>query len=293
MTSIRSYPNDIATRMGSIWIAASVSNGVMNTRPRSVPRPNVPRKMGQYLTLALGVLFASTIGASQPFSSSTNVFAITQSVLRIFYPEVFGQGRQAIFSSEHPVDSNVWGDFSGTHFTVKRFSSDTSWNPLNDAKTGQLIAPPENTTFLEGQIWVAPRFGLMWLIIEGDLANAKQNTAIAALVESHPEWSDEQAADALKSAGALYGPADKSEFTKSLHLPELEKSLGLKLVSSENPEFPPIRFEGWTNPDHVGSFGRFAWAVRLQADFPGGRPRKYAFVFEPFHGKLTDIFKVP
>ncbi|MGA7917906.1 MAG: hypothetical protein WCA00_21900 [Candidatus Acidiferrales bacterium] len=250
------------------------------------------------MTLVLAVLVGSTIGAGQrsPFAISTNAFAVTQTVLKIFYPEIFGSRRQVVFSAEHPVDSDVWGEFTGFQFTIKRFSSGTSWDALLDPKTGKLIAPPENTTFLEGSTWVTPKWGLIQLNIEGDLANSKQNEAIAKLVESHPEWSDEQAAGALKSAGALYGPADTNDFTKSLHLPELEKSLGLKVDSAENAKqpaartYPPIQFQGWTNSDHVGSFVGFVWSLRMEADFRDGHTRKYSFTFEPFQGKLTGIY---
>lgn len=272
----------------------------MSARPRSVPRLNLPSTLGQCLTLLLAVFVGSTTGAGQrsPFATSTNAFAVTQAVLKIFYPGVFGNRRQAVFSAEHPADSDVWGEFTGFQFTIKRFSSETSWDILVDPKTGKQIAPPENTTFLEGSTWVTPKWGLMRLIIEGDLANSKQNQAMTKLVESHREWTDEQAAGALKSAGALYGPADESEFTKSLHLPELEKSLGLKIVSSENSnqpdarKNPPIRFQGWSNPDHVGSFVGFAWFVGMEVDFRDGHTRKYSFKFEPFQGKLTGIFQL-
>jgi hypothetical protein len=273
----------------------------MSARRNSVPRLNVQCQLVRYLTLVVAVLAASTIGATQrsPFATSTNAFTVTQTVLRIFYPEVFGNSRQVVFSAEHPADSDVWGEFTGLQFTIKRFSSDTSWDYLVDPKTGKPIAPPENTAFLEGSTWVTPKWGLMQLIIEGDLANSKQNKAIASLVQSHPEWSDEQAADALKSAGALYGPADENDFTKSLHLPELEKSLGLRVLSPENSklpdgrEFSPIWFQGWPNSGHVGSFGRFEWIVRMEADCGDGHTRKYTLAFEPFQGKLTNIVQLP
>lgn len=278
----------------------SVSNRVMSARHRLVPGLKVRRKLGQYLTLMLAVLASSTIGAGQrsPFATSTNAFAVTQTVLKIFYPDVFGDKRQAVFSAEHPVDSDVWGEFTGFQFTIKRFSSETSWDILVDPKTGKEIAPPENTTFLEGSTWVTPKWGLMRLIIEGGLANSKQNQAVTKLVESHPEWSDEQAAGALKSAGALYGPADQNDFTKSLQLAKLEKSLGLKIVSPENSKHPdartnpPIRFQAWSNPDHVGSFVGFRWFVAMEADFRDGHTRKYSFSFEPFQGRLTGIVQL-
>jgi hypothetical protein len=275
----------------------------MNIRLRSAPGLRLPSQPIQYLTVVLAVLATSAIGANQrsPSAKSTNACAVTQTVLKIFYPEVFGTGKQVAFAADQPADSDLWGEgqFSGFQFTIKRFSSDTSWAYLVDPKTGKRIAPPENTTFLEGSTWVTPTWGLMQLFIEGDLANSNRNEAIASLVESHPEWSDEQAAGALKSAGALYGPADKNDFVKSLHLPELEKSFGLKLVSAENskqidaPRPAPIQFQGWPNSEHVGSFGRFEWVVRVAADFGDGHTKQYGLGFEPFQGKLTIIANVP
>lgn len=191
--------------------------------------------LARYPVLGLAILVGAAIGADQPlpFGTSTNAFSVTQSVLKVFFPEVLGEDRYVLFSAEHSVDSGTWGQFTRVDFTVKRFSWNASWGVTIDGKAGKEIPPPKNTTFLEGQTWMAPHGDLRQLYFRGQLAHSKENEAIDKLVESHPEWSDQRAGRALKEAGALYGPADGDEFTKSLHLPNLEKSLGLTILSAE------------------------------------------------------------
>jgi hypothetical protein len=256
--------------------------------------------LARHFALGVGFLVGATIGADQhvPFGTSTNAFAVTQSVLKAFYPEIFGKERHVVFSAGHPVDSDTWGQFTGFQFTVKRFSPEVSWGVMIDGKTGKVVPPPENTKFLEGQVWMFPQGDLRQLFFEGELAHSKENHAIEMLVESHREWSDERAGRALKEAGALYGPTDKDVFTRTLRLPDLEKSLGLTIISTENTKqasaaiLPSIEFEGWTNPGHVGSFTGFVWTVRMDAGLADGHARKYAFNFEPFEGKLVDIVQL-
>jgi hypothetical protein len=219
--------------------------------------------------------------------------------LKAFYPEVYGKERYLLFSAEQPVDSETWEQFTRVDFTIKCFSWNASWGVAIDGETGKEIPPPENTTFLKGQARMWPHGDLRQLYFEGELAHSKENETIEKLVESHPEWSDEQAGRALTEAGALYGPANKDVFTRSLRLPELEKSLGLTILSADNTKgadaktMRSIEFEGWTNSQHDGSFTGFVWTVRMDAGLVGGRSRKYAFYFEPFEGKLIGIFQLP
>jgi hypothetical protein len=103
---------------------------------------------------------------------------------------------------------------------------------------------------------------------------------IRQLVELHPEWSEAEAIRALKQAGASYGPADKEEFVKSLHLQSTEKFLGRVKVQS-------VEFSG-LNPVHTGNFaaGSLDWVVRMEANFPDNTTVTYSLTFEPFAGKL-------
>jgi hypothetical protein len=276
-------------------LCVSVSNTCMGAR--SILRFSISSSLSRHLIVAFGTLALSVIVAAQqsPFVTSTDPFAATQSVLKVFYPEVFAHGRQVFFSAEHPADLDVWGHLTSIQFTIKNFSADTSSEYGIDGKTGKHIHPPENITFLTGVTELTVHGDLDRLALDGKLANSEQNEALKKLVESHPQWSDERAARALKSAGALFGSKDENDLLKSLPLSELEKTLGLTVVSCEDCKnyfglpFRPISFSGWSNSKHQGDFVGFSWDIVMEAHSSDGRTKKYDFSFEPFRGKLVGI----
>lgn len=216
----------------------------------------------------------------------SNAFTITQHVLEAFYPEVFGNGRYLNVSTGQPTDDVSWGHFFGFEFKITRFSPSVSWNPTYDLRTGKMASRPENSTFLEGSTWVGFHGEIIQFFVSGDFAHSQQNAAIRGLVESHPEWSEEQEIHALNEAGAKYGPAERDQFIKSLDLEKADKPLGrLKILLVEfNPP----------SPDHVGNFasGALDWVVHAEAGLPDGTRIKYSFAFEPFEGKLIGIHRV-
>jgi hypothetical protein len=89
----------------------------------------------------------------------------------------------------------------------------------------------------------------------------------------------EQEVQALKNAGASFGPAEKEAFVNSLHLERAEQALGRLKVLSVDFVLPD---------EHIGNFaaGAFQWAVHAEAQLPDGTICKYALGFEPFKGKL-------
>lgn len=53
-------------------------------------------------------------------------------------------------------------------------------------------------------------------------------------VDEHPEWPDARAVEALKAAGAKFGPDDRAELLRALPLKKLEPFTGsLEAVSAE------------------------------------------------------------
>ena len=237
------------------------------------------------LTLTLGLLALCGISAGSGLpapAQKDNPFMIAQDILKVFYPELFGNQWHLNVSTSQPIDDDRWGEFSGFDFKVARFGPGTSFNPTFDESTGKMATPPQNTTFLEGRTWVGRDGRITQFFVRGDLAHSPQNDAIHKLIESHPEWSDEQDVAALKKAGARYGPNDKQQFVDSLHLDKAEKVLGkLKVVLLE--------FQTVANPQHDGSFASLFWVVHAEAQLPDGTRGRYVFGFEPFGGKLTDL----
>jgi hypothetical protein len=237
---------------------------------------------------ALAILGLLLLSATQPISTMSrneDAFTITQDVLRAFYPEVFGNRWHAQFTAGKPVD-DVWTQFRGAHLKVTRYGPGMSSNPVYDAKTGKMAAPPDNPTFLEGLTWIDDQARILQVHFEGDLAASTQRDVLRKLVESHPEWSEQQEVEALKKAGASFGPGDKEPFVNSLHLERAEQSLGRLKIISVDFLLP--------SADHTGNFaaGEFQWAVHAEAQLPDGTICKYAFGFEPFKGKLIDISRM-
>jgi hypothetical protein len=279
-----------------------VSNNAMSYRSRLVRPVKLASKSARYLTLVTVLIAVSNRVAAQQtgYDKSSYPFTITRDILNFFYPEIFGKDRQVIFTAGQPVDSSPWGEFThGFDFKITHYGSERSCIVPLHLSPGTVIPQPETITCLKGQIWIGPQGEIVRFWADGELAHSQQNEAIGRLVELHREWSDEQAGRALKEAGALYGPADKDEFVRSLHLPYLEKSLGLTILSDEDLKqvydraVPLIRFDGWSNPEHEGSFTGFDWVVLMKARLPDGSVGKYAFGFEPFEGKLTGINHLP
>lgn len=208
-----------------------------------------------------------------------------QEIAQAFYPELFGKNLFLDLHITRGVDG-PWDQFNELRFTVMPLNpfSEGILNPPRDAKTGNQLAPAPNPILLDGTFLFSNsgRIEQMSALL-GDEVHSDKNQAIHKLVESHPEWSEEQQIRALKEAGAKYGPADKEELVKTLRLDRAESILGhLKIVQVEF---------NVPNPDHTGNFaaGTLTWSVHAEAELPDGTRAKYALGFEPFAGRLIII----
>lgn len=247
---------------------------------------SIKHALPQFLmsALFLASLSAEAINAPPPIVRKTG-FLIARDILKAFYPESFGSKRYLNVYTGQPVDDEAWGDFSGFEFKVSRFSPGVSWNPTWDEKTQDYKKVPENTGFLEGRIWMGNRDQVNSFVAAGELAHSDQLQNLQSLVQTHPEWSDKQAVDALKAAGAKYGPAEKDQLMNSLNLIEKTKFLATtKIVSAAFQNLPA---------DHVGSYavGAFEWVIQAEAVGPHNSRLTYTFWFEPFEGKLIQIHR--
>lgn len=117
------------------------------------------------------------------------------------------------------------------------------------------------------------------------LLNSEKNEAISKLCYGHPEWSEAQAIQALKEAGASYGPNEKDAFREAIPLRQLERFLGKLTVHD-------LEFKSLVE-DREGSFVQMYWEVGLVGRRPGEPPANYFLRFEPFGGKLTTVLKWP
>lgn len=208
-----------------------------------------------------------------------------QEFLQAFYPELFGRNLFLDLHITRAVDG-AWERFNELRFVV------TPLNPLSeailnrpwDAKTGKRLAPAQNPVLLDGEFLFSSsgRIEHMSAVV-GDEVHSKENDTIHQLVESHPEWPEDQEIRALEDAGAKYGPADKERFIRNLPLDRAKGILGQLKIVKVDFNVP--------NSDHTGNFaaGTLNWTVRAEAQLPDGTRTRYAFGFEPFDGRLIII----
>jgi len=238
----------------------------------------------------LAILFLSAwfpISPAQISNDQDTVLTGVPIFLRAFYPELFGKNLDLNLRTTHPIDDS-WRQIYGIRFDVYLYNplSERMLNPPYDAKTGKQLSPLENPVLLEGLLSFNRDGSLQQTYVDGEVVHTKQNQAIQELIESHPEWSEDQEIHALKEAGAKYGPADKEQFIKSLHLEKAERFLGRAKILSVDFNSP--------SPDHEGNFaaGALDWAVHAEAELPDGAHVKYLLSFEPFDGKLVGIHRM-
>ncbi len=122
---------------------------------------------------------------------------------------------------------------------------------------------------------------LLWAwgpFVDGRLDKLKED------LDKHPEWPDARVVEALKGAGAKFGPDDKAEFLRALPLKGLEPCTGrLEVVSAEfRVRLGPVEGE---KPK-----ANLTWRVLAKAYSPDGRyEMDCSMTFEPFDGALMDF----
>lgn len=235
----------------------------------------------------IGLLFAlgmpTALAQRNPPASQETVLTFVHDFLQVFYPELLSKGHRLELSVVHPAEDS-WRENAGVYFTV------TPDKPPNYGFRGPLNGEPipedrpdPDSVLLSGDVWLPPiehgsRIQQVDTSPEG--ANERKLTTLRELVQSHPEWSDDQVVRALKDAGARFGPDEKQAFVDSLPLVNAERFLGTLKVTSV--EFRHLQ------DGRNGSFAASAldWTVRANAHFSDGTEAEYVFGFEPFEGKL-------
>ena len=222
------------------------------------------------------------ISRAQNLNDQDTVLARAHDFLQAFYPELLCKDLFLNLHASQSIDHS-WRQIYGIRFDVTPYDphSERMLNPPFDAKSGKRLPPPDNSALLEGLIWFNQGGWLHQMDVVGPIVHTKQNQTIHKLVESHPEWSELQAFEALKAAGAHYGPGDKEELLKKNQLEKLERFLGHFTVKS-------VEFHG-LGESHQGNFAELYWSVELEVDSPNGGHSSYSLIFEPFDGKLTQI----
>jgi hypothetical protein len=240
-----------------------------------LPEETVPRliKAAILLAICFFFLFPSQLSSQSQVSGRNDTLAFVRDFLAFFYPGVMKKGNQLVVGISHPADSS-WQEIHGVYFKVIPFTGNEP-NPLADGET--------KTTLLKGIFWLSPKpryDRVLQLIISSEAVRGDELASFRHLVESHPEWTSEQCIQALKSAGAHYGPDQKEEFLKAIRLNQAERFLGKITVRS-------VEFNGpGSASDRMISESSFQWTIVADTEFPDGSHSQCTLTFEPFEGRL-------
>jgi hypothetical protein len=131
--------------------------------------------------------------------------------------------------------------------------------------------------------------GLRLLWVQGPFVRGRVDK-LTKEVDEHVNWRDARVVEALKAAGAKFGPDDKAAFARAMPWKALEQSVGrLEIASAEFDV--RLHLEEGQQPK-----ANLTWRVVAKAYSPDGRyETDCIMLFEPFEGALMsyDISSLP
>jgi len=111
-------------------------------------------------------------------------------------------------------------------------------------------------------------------------AGFKQMVKVFAVLNAHPEWSDEEELTAARKLGLRYGPEDKSAILQMFPFKELAEFYGKLRIKD-------VKFSMNAGQKCTGcSFAAPSWELSVSDDTGGS-----LIMVEPFFGKITSISK--
>jgi hypothetical protein len=238
------------------------------------------RVMVLLCVLEMPIAFAQ----QNPPVSQDTVLTFAHDFLRVFYPELISRGHRLRLSITHPADDS-WRGISGVYFTIlPERPSDYGVPRYQNGRLAPENKPDPETILLDGSIWLPPHergSRIREVNLSSGSGGERKLKILRKLIESHPEWSDEQAVKALKQDGASFGPDEKLSFINTLPFDKAEPFLGrLRVTSVEFNHLQRERVENFAG-------ATMDWTVSADAFFSDGTSGKYVFNFEPYQGKLT------
>ena len=108
-----------------------------------------------------------------------------------------------------------------------------------------------------------------------------ENDRIRKQVDSHQGWSDKELAEALKQAGAKFGPNQGAELLRVVPLNVLEPFVGSMHIDSTE-----FRLRHQQKPK---SLAELYWVIAGNADLSDGHAVEWEILCEPFEGKVFSV----
>lgn len=116
-----------------------------------------------------------------------------------------------------------------------------------------------------------------------DVVSDVRADALRKTVDKHRMWTYKQVEQALREAGAKYGPSNRDALLQAMPRDALGRYLGAFQIKSA--EFR-LRHE-----QPSGSLAELYWELDVSSTAPDGRILHWSITFEPFGGRLTSIVR--
>lgn len=143
--------------------------------------------------------------------------------------------------------------------------------------------PSQEPTVIMSVDVLTDREGQLWDVdVRGPYVNDDRHAGVRDTVQAHPERSEAQDSEALRTAGAEFGPWNREGFLAQT-LPRL-RALGPHWgrLTTWTAAFE-MRYREGEQPQPV-----MKWRMEVALNSPRGTQR-YRLLFEPFEGKLVHL----
>ncbi len=202
--------------------------------------------------------------ASEPPPVRSDASAQVQALAKAMYPSLAGQNLRA------RLVSDLYFDIEPLPLTVFRYSI----LPITNADQRDLLTVNVERVDDDGKIGRCSA--------TGPFMNTARHMALLERLWQHPDFSEVQDTEALREAGAHFGPWNRAEFLAQA-LPRL-RALG--------PHWGPLttwtaEFEGRYREGGQAE-PRMSWRMEVVLRSARGT-RRYRLTFEPFEGKLIHL----
>ncbi len=222
--------------------------------------------------LALSVLFVDAT-ASPAVDDNPTTLHLTQRLVRAAFPELHQMELSVSLRLESTGVDRDWDRIAILDFVIYKSgeapsmlsSSKDERNPLLSASVVMNVA---------GQYVEHASFS-------GTHVHFEQESELYNLVRDHPDWTDADLATAMAERGAKFGPQQRREFVRQLHLERFAAVVG-KVDKVET-------FFNWKlglRPAEPQDMTFPGWIVKLRARQPKGLTMCYLLSFEPFEGRV-------
>ena len=209
--------------------------------------------------VAAAILFASCASALGGAPRPDDYVARAMQFLRSLFPDL--RGTDAIVSDQRPLQRQSYPDII---------------NPFEIKLTYRSGADPLGAYFT----FDFATHDLRSVLISGPFVSSRVQK-LEKEVDEHPEWSEQQIVEKLKSAGAKFGPNDREELLRALPLKELEPLTGRLEVTGDVFN---VRSASVGGDQPVAAI---AWTVTAKWHSADGKLEgNCVLLFEPFEGAL-------